>query len=422
MFYYIHFTRPPPEQAFLSHSLRIAPNIANDLRTEFPKTNEGIDIYYAWVKASENSRKSASTSAAGASRALGPMTPPLKLMTCKGETYEKVPVFPPKDAREGERWQLLLCTKPARLGKHATSVDLSPPSSRSSKDFDTQYERDAEWSDFGAHVFPILSEPVLFRKGAPGKTLAEKKQVQNERILKFPSLWGTSVGPLRITEHLSYDLDKKVWDSGMGLSHWLVSTMVGALDAPPIIRSLMDSKSPTILELGAGTGLVSLVLSALLSHHPEMSSPKVIATDLASAMEVLGNNITANDHWLPTVRPKAVVLDWDDETLPVEVQEGVDFIIMADVTYNTDSFPALIGTLSRLSRSRKGLARQTNQAVQPPQLPETTALLAYKERDPDERRLWDMALAIGLRLDEVARVRGAGGHPVEIYAGTFQPS
>lgn len=46
-------------------------------------------------------------------------------------------------------------------------------------------------------------------------------------------------------------------------------------------------------------------------------------------------------------------------------------------------------------------------------------LLAYKERHPDERRLWAMANAIGLQLHEVSRVPGASGNPVEIYEGKF---
>ena len=81
---------------------------------------------------------------------------------------------------------------------------------------------------------------------------------------------------------------------------------------------------------------------------------------------------------------------------------------MADVTYNTSSFPSLIRTLSQLSRLRPD-----------PELT-PTVLLAYKERDPDERRLWDMAKDIGLNFEEIARVPGAGGMPVEIYIGSFR--
>ncbi|KAI5124255.1 hypothetical protein M0805_005104 [Coniferiporia weirii] len=381
MFYYLHLTRPPPEAAHITQPLHITPNIANDLRTEFPTSLQGgIDIYYAWVK----------SAAATESRAK-------KLMTWTGNSYKEVLVFPPKDTREGELWQLLLGTKHIHSGKFQASVDLAP----------CRKDNGAELVGFGTHVLPILSTPVLFtsQKSPAGKTSVDKKQAKNERILKLPPLWGAAVGPLRITEHLSYDLDKKVWDSGLGLSYWLVSTFTGEGDTPSFVKRLMEDKAPRILELGAGTGLVSIVLSALLNHYPGGSCANITTTDLESAMEVLDGNIRDNAQWLPSVLPRAVVLDWDDEVLPVEVWDGVDLIIMADVTYNTDSFPALMGTLSRLSKLRPGRS--------------PAVLLAYKERHPDERRLWEMARAIGLRFDEIAHVGGAGGNPVEIYLGTF---
>ena len=74
---------------------------------------------------------------------------------------------------------------------------------------------------------------------------------------------------------------------------------------------------------------------------------------------------------------------------------------MADVTYNTSSFPSLIRTLSCLVRM----------SSKPPFL-----LLGYKERDPAERTLWDMAKGIGLIFEKVGERQGAGGAPVELWA------
>lgn len=83
---------------------------------------------------------------------------------------------------------------------------------------------------------------------------------------------------------------------------------------------------------------------------------------------------------------------------------------MADVAYNTSSFPALLSTLaSLLTLSATGGAR------------EPLVLLAYKERDPGERRLWDMMMAhqvgVGVALERVGSEAGAGGAPVEIWMG-----
>lgn len=98
---------------------------------------------------------------------------------------------------------------------------------------------------------------------------------------------------------------------------------------------------------------------------------------------------------------------------------------MADITYNTDSFPALIRTLSRLRSLRPPKAKEagTSDDLDSDSVPQSPMiLLAYKERHTDERRLWDMARTISLELHEIARVPGAGGNPVEIYEGEFSAS
>lgn len=80
---------------------------------------------------------------------------------------------------------------------------------------------------------------------------------------------------------------------------------------------------------------------------------------------------------------------------------------MADVTYNTESFSALIGTLSRLIQFCKH-----KRNGRPPRV-----LMGYKERHPDERSLWGRANDISLHFQKIACVNGAGGNPVEIWLG-----
>ena len=80
---------------------------------------------------------------------------------------------------------------------------------------------------------------------------------------------------------------------------------------------------------------------------------------------------------------------------------------MADVTYNTASFPSLVRTLSSLLR------------LSPPERP-PVVLLGYKERDPEERTLWDMAKAIGVSFEKVGERIGAGRESVEIWIGTCE--
>ena len=80
---------------------------------------------------------------------------------------------------------------------------------------------------------------------------------------------------------------------------------------------------------------------------------------------------------------------------------------MADVTYNTASFPSLVRTLSSLLQ------------LSPPERP-PIVLLGYKERDPEERTLWEMIKSIGVSFEKVGERIGAGREPVEIWVGTCE--
>jgi len=110
---------------------------------------------------------------------------------------------------------------------------------------------------------------------------------------------------------------------------------------------------------------------------------------------------------------------------------------MADVTYNTSSFPALLRTLAALlvlsTRDSHDSDVAEPDAHPDPDDPgvlqghdheeerqhgEPLVLLAYKERDPAERQLWDMmARETGVVLECVGKQPGAGGFPVEIWLG-----
>jgi hypothetical protein len=75
---------------------------------------------------------------------------------------------------------------------------------------------------------------------------------------------------------------------------------------------------------------------------------------------------------------------------------------MADVSYNTSSFPALSRTISRLLRLGSN----------PPLI-----LVGYKERDKAERTFWDITARDGIKFAKVGERKGAGGEPVEIWLG-----
>jgi hypothetical protein len=155
----------------------------------------------------------------------------------------------------------------------------------------------------------------------------------------------------------------------------------------------------------------------------------------ASAMPLLLHNISANSPHFATssMHPQAFPLNWDDLDLPPQVLHnllGFDAILyvikfqnipriqlvvlianitfrMADVTYNTFSFPSLLRTIS-------SLIAHTTARLKPPPL----IILAYKERDPDERTLWDLFKdEVGVCLQQVGECIGNGGAPVEFWVG-----
>jgi len=115
---------------------------------------------------------------------------------------------------------------------------------------------------------------------------------------------------------------------------------------------------------------------------------------------------------------------------------------MADVTYNTSSFPAILRTLAALLALSVKSGRDRGGGVAKPELEpgpgpgpdeddprapprdgdgdgrEPLVVLAYKERDPAERQLWDMmARETGVVLECVGKLVGAGGLPVDIWLG-----
>ena len=81
---------------------------------------------------------------------------------------------------------------------------------------------------------------------------------------------------------------------------------------------------------------------------------------------------------------------------------------MADVTYNTASFGALVRTLDNLLR----LCESSSNSPM--------VLIGYKERDAAERTLWDMVSEIGLNLEKVGERVGAGGAPVEVWVARLE--
>ncbi|KZW01321.1 hypothetical protein EXIGLDRAFT_638368 [Exidia glandulosa HHB12029] len=357
MFFYLSFLRPPPvECAASSSSIPITPQIANDLRTELYQ--DDIDIMYTWL-----------------SPARAP-TPARKLTTWReGNAYKPLEVPLPPGMRVGDELVLGL-----HVGGGGAVCSIENP--------DT----------VGRTPLPVRSAPIRVVKRPTGT--GDKKQEIVERTFYL----GDKVPPVRVREQTSFDLDKKMWDSGLGLSSWLVNLLrmdpsVGEDALVGRVRECLNNTECHILELGTGTGFVSLMLYALLASLPS-SRARILATDLPSALPLIEHNIASVKLKSPSdsVSLDGAVLDWDEPSIS-STAHTPDVVVMADVTYNTAAFPSLISTLERLA---------------PPHV-----LMGYKERDPAERELWRLLEESQLRMKlvRVGEVGGAGGAPVEVWVG-----
>ncbi|XP_006462055.1 hypothetical protein AGABI2DRAFT_186111 [Agaricus bisporus var. bisporus H97] len=393
MFFYISFLRPPPIQAAPLGTILITPQISNDLRTEPYEASQ--DIFYSWMPYPQANPAMTSNATVGLKT-----TKPAKLTTYRNiSAYKEIPVPVPPGVREGQRWQLI-------LSPSAGTTPLRP-----------NYTVDMRSPAVGNVVLPVISMPILFSaKGLKGNA---KKQEKIERMYLISSLSPsaeeithgfTPTRELKITEQTSFDLDKKIWDSGIGLGSWLVDFQ--QLDKNKRNRSLdivwdalFSQETRNMVELGAGTGIVSLTIASLRAQFStaEHKNDEIFATDLESAIPLLKQNIDSNVSLYSYNIPEAAILDWEDEELPSSIRslERLDVILMSDVTYNTSSFPALLQTVSKLVKLRE-----------PPII-----ILGYKERDEAERDLWIMLEERGIHLEKIGERLGAAKPGAEIWFG-----
>ncbi|KAG8772196.1 hypothetical protein FRC12_003206 [Ceratobasidium sp. 428] len=461
MFEYLSFLRPPPERCALGQPVTLVPQIANDLRTEL--CEDQYDIYFTWQHSNGHLHRGNFT----------------KLTTWRpGGMYKPLSIALPAVAQPGECWRLcLVVVQPGR--NPSLMLDLSQPT-------------------FGDFPFPVTSMPIdivvsdtVADRPALSSTSAGSKHIKKSRQTKptsiKPSRKGTAVGnaehttqtsqsnapkqerierfyllppspdptasrTMCITEQTSFDLDKKIWDSGVAVSAWLARlldtrTELAASEAntthPKLVNCLRNrlihlesrgGRTLQIIELGAGTGLVSLVLGALLFPVVQPLSTatihvRILATDLASAIELIEHNRDTNKHLLqgsssndeeqdqaPLIELRGIELDWDkpiaDDIWYKELETGsvcpFDIIVMADVTYNTASFSALLDTVVALLN---GPGSSSSSPM---------ILLAYKCRDAAERTLWRDAAARGVSFVQIDSARGAGEPAVEIWLGGWE--
>ncbi|XP_023319490.1 protein-lysine methyltransferase METTL21D isoform X1 [Eurytemora carolleeae] len=150
-----------------------------------------------------------------------------------------------------------------------------------------------------------------------------------------------------IDQKLEGDTGVVVWDAALVLAKYL---------------ELCDVSGKTVVELGSGTGFVGLAAAALGIKKNKLGG-SVILSDLEENLDLLNHNINKNKAVCEKI--KAKVLKWGDRKAVQEILQGikVDFLLVADCVYYTESIEDLVNTLLELSNST------------------TQLLVSYEDRD-----------------------------------------
>ena len=235
---------------------------------------------------------------------------------------------------------------------------------------------------------------------------------------------------ITIEEDIGESMARHIWDGGV----MALASATGVRSFPSLpssehscmqsLKNILESKeSLNILELGCGVGIFGLGFAALSSRmRPHGGKPcTVLMTDLDDAETRARANIArlkSNDRSFHADKVEVLYenLDWADGRQgrfgPQVQAQRWNLIIVSDCTYNIDTLPALVETLSalhslNLMRSRTGEAQ------------ETKVFLATKPRHASERVFFNLISAQGWRMlqSQILPVSmlGADGQTIEMY-------
>jgi hypothetical protein len=168
----------------------------------------------------------------------------------------------------------------------------------------------------------------------------------------------------------------------------------------PILEKVLLKRDLTVLELGAGCGIVGITLATFFPHLGQ-----VILTDLPAASSILSQNLSPS--LLPlSIRSKlsSQVLDWSSPLPPSIASTNWDLILVADCTYNPDVVPDLVATLGRLTGNGKR---------------EVLVALAMKVRHESEIIFFELMHEDGFVVREKGKISlpvlGSEGQEIEMF-------
>ena len=189
-------------------------------------------------------------------------------------------------------------------------------------------------------------------------------------------------------------------DAGLALIAFLGSLVLQPGPTSSLARLLQRSESQdiSILELGSGCGITGLHIADLCSRST------VLLTDLPDAIEILNRNVDFTQPLSSGVKLATAILDWDAPVPEMVAKQRFDLVVLSDCTYNSDSIPGLVKTLSSIAKSS----------------PHAFIVVSLKVRHDSEAIFFDlMARAEFIRAEHTAiplpdRCRSKTGQDLEV--------
>ena len=126
---------------------------------------------------------------------------------------------------------------------------------------------------------------------------------------------------------------------GFGSTVWDAALVLCAFLESPTGKDMIAGKA--CIELGAGTGIVSIAASVL-------GAGKSVATDIETCVPFIRQNIGLNVH---SVNCSALGLDWTSDKSSVR-DVSFDWILCADCVYEPSSVTALIDTIETIAPAK----------------------------------------------------------------------
>ena len=136
-------------------------------------------------------------------------------------------------------------------------------------------------------------------------------------------------------------------DAGLALVAFLGSLVLQPRPTTNLAKLLQraDRQCLSILELGSGCGITGLHIADLCSRST------VLLTDLPEAIEILNRNVESAKPVSSGAELATAVLDWDAPVPEMVEKRHFDLVVLSDCTYNSDSIPGLVKTLSSIAKT-----------------------------------------------------------------------